>query len=300
MLYPRPSVRPERFRLNIYSPLYQGLYFAFLGGPPSLKTSESIPEHGPRRILGWYNNYPGYNYVFVPYLKRSAVYANLNNQYVTYVPASQIFASNALSIGLFHYSQIDNWNVAFSICHTVNKTRPRILIYRSRQNDHFGLNTNEFGVSFCQTAANYGDGVRIIPASEYAANTWFYSSFSATMNGGQIDIAPYNNGRRLSGKSINVPDSSSDSWNVRLCGDVYDGDRNAHWSGYLADVMIWTRILSDSEHAALADPDNVDLRVPGGPPLILHERTFWPGFTLQVPPPPPGVKIPWHLFFIAS
>jgi hypothetical protein len=293
MLYPRPSVRPERFRLNIYSPLYQGLYFAFLGGPPNQKSSASIPEYGPRGMTGRYNNYPGYNYVFDPYLKRSVVYANLNYEYVTYGPASQIFASNNLSVGLFHYSKLVDWNVVFSVPNTTNTIRPRFIMYRSNANWH--LNTNEFGVSFFQTNTNVGDGVCIVPASEYSPNTWFYSSFSAVMNGGQIDIVPYNRGRRLSGKSINVPDSSSDSWRIRLCGDVYlSEERNSHWNGLVADVMIWTRILSDSEHAALADPDNVDLRVPGGPPLILHERTFWPGFTLQAPQAPSAKKTPIH------
>jgi hypothetical protein len=298
MLYPKPSVRPERFRLNIYSPLYQGLYFAFLGGPPRLKTSESIPEYGPRRMAGWYNNYPGYSYVFDPYLKRSAVYANnipRSDRYVTYGPVSQIFSSNALSIGLFHYVYYLDWDVSFAICNTVNRQRPRVEFYRAA-NAEYGLNQGDFGVVFFQTTVtNIGDGIRTIPASEYAANTWFYSSFSATMNGGQIDIVPYNRGRRLSGKSINISDSSSDSWNIRLCGDVYNNnDRGITWDGLLADVMIWTRILRDSEHAALADPDNVDLRVPGGPPLILHERTFWPGFSLQVPQAPSSKKTPIH------
>lgn len=294
MLYPRPSVRPERFRLNIYSPLYQGLYFAFLGGPPNQKSSESIPEYGPRGMVGWYNNYPGYNYVFDRYLKRSAVYANKNNQYVTYGPSSQVFAFNALSIGLFHYVYSISWDIAFAVCHTANITRPRVTFYRGAAAE-YGLNLGDFGVVFFQTNANTGDGIRTIPASEYAANTWFYSSFSATMNGGQIDIVPYNRGRRLSGKTINVPDSSSDGWKIRLCGDVYsDENRNLYWNGYVADVMIWTRILSDSEHAALADPDNVDLRVPGGPPLILHERTFWPGFTLQAQQAPSAKKTPIH------
>jgi hypothetical protein len=245
-------------------------------------------------MVGWYNNYPGYNYVFDPYLKRSAVYANTNNQYVTYGPVSQVFASNALSIGLFHYNIDPIWDTSFAILHTVNKVRPRVTFYRAGSAE-FGLNVGEFGVVFFQTTANVGDGIRTIPASEFAGYTWFYSSFSATMNGAQIDIVPYNRGRRLSGKTINVPDSSSDSWNVRLCGDVVSGgDRNFWWNGFLADVMIWTRVLSDSEHAALADPDNVDLRVPGGPPLILHERTFWPGFTLQVTPPPSAKKTPIH------
>jgi hypothetical protein len=234
-------------------------------------------------MVGWYNNYPGYNYVFDPYLKRGAVYANRNNEYVTYGPVSQIFASNTLSIGLFHNTKIADWDTAFAVRHSVNSSRPRIALYRVASSE-FGLNTGEFGVAFFQTTeTRVGDGIRTIPANEYAANTWLYSSFSATMNGGQIDIVPYNRGRRLSGKTINVPDSSSDSWNVLLGGHTYQGDVNLWWNGFVADVMIWTRILSDSEHAALADPDNVDLRVPGGPPLILHERAFWPGFSFKAP-----------------
>jgi hypothetical protein len=238
-------------------------------------------------MVGWYNNYPGYNYVFDPYLKRSAIYSYApgwpgTKQFVTYGPVSQIFASNALSIGLFHYVYSLDWNLSFAVCNTVNRQRPRVQFYRAASAE-YGLNQGEFGVVFFKTTEVYsGDGIRTISASEYATNTWFYSSFSATMNGGQIDIVPYNRGRRLSGKSINVPDSSSDPWNIRLCGDVLSGDdRAAFWDGYVADVMIWTRILNDSEHAALADPDNVDLRVPGGPPLILHERTFWPGFSFK-------------------
>jgi hypothetical protein len=235
-------------------------------------------------MVGWYNNYPGYNYVFDPYLKRSAIYAYGGGwpgtqQYVTYGPVSQIFASNALSIGLFHYVYSLDWDIAFAICHTANIFRPRVTFAK------FGWGQDDFGVFFFQTTElDVGDGIRTIPASEYATNTWFYSSFSAKMNGGQIDIVPYNRGRRLSGKSINIPDSSSDSWRIRLCGDVWNNyERNWYWNGLVADVMIWTRVLSDSEHAALADPDNVDLRVPGGPPLILHERTFWPGFSFKAP-----------------
>jgi hypothetical protein len=247
-------------------------------------------------MVGWYNNYPGYNYVFDPYLKRSAVYANVNNQYVTYGPVSQVFAFNALSVGLFHYSVSLDWNVAFSVIHTVNKARPRGMLYRASRDDHYGLNNGEFGVSFFQTTVtNIGDGVAIIPASKYATNKWFYSSFSCTMNSDQISIVPYDGGVRASSKTITVADSSSDSWNIRLCGDVHDNnDRNQYWHGYVADAMIWTRVLSDSEHAALADPDNVDLRVPGGPPLILHERTFWPGFTFRAPQPPSTKKTPIH------
>jgi hypothetical protein len=235
-------------------------------------------------MIGTYNNYPGYDYVYHSYLKRNAVYADRQYQYVTYGPTSQTFVSNALSVGLFHYSASLDWNITFSILHTVNKNRPRLMIYRSNRDGHYGLNNGEFGVSFFRTTSTaVGDGVVIIPASKYAINKWFYSSFSATMNSDQINIVPYDGGVRLSGKTITVADSSSDSWNTRLCGDVIGGsDRNDFFNGFVADVMTWGRILSDSEHAALADPDNVDLRVPGGPPLILHERTFWPGFTPQV------------------
>lgn len=287
MLYPRPSVRPERFRLNIYSPLYQGLYFAFLGGPPSLKTSESIPEHGPRRMVGWYNNYPGYDYVFSPYLKRSSLRANVNNQYVMYGPSSQLFASNTLSIGLFHDS-LDTgdttWNVPFSIQHSVSKQVTRVLFLRPRRG-WGGVSAFNFAIGF-QNPANASEaGVPIIPASQYGTNKWFYSSFSSILfPDGNITITTYNNGVKYITNTINMPTSVSDSWNIALCSDAYLGEtRNVHWNGYVADVMIWTRILSDSEHAALADPDNVDLRVPGGPPLILHERTFWPGFSFKAP-----------------
>jgi hypothetical protein len=249
-------------------------------------------------MVGRYNNYPGYDYVFDPYLKRSAVYANnipRSDRFVTYGPSSQIFAYNTLSIGFFHFVKEADWDVSFSIINTTNRQRPRVEFYRAQQAE-FGLSQGDFGVVFFQTTIdNVGDGIRTIPASEYAANTWFYSSFSAAMNDGQINIVPYNSGRRLSGKSINVSDSSSDSWDIRLLGDVKNNtDRGLTWNGFLADVMIWTRILSDSEHAALADPDNVDLRVPGGPPLILHERTFWPGFTFRAPQPPSTKKTPIH------
>jgi len=247
-------------------------------------------------MVGAYNNYPGYGYAFDPYLKRSCIYANVNNQYVTYDLVSQIFASNAISIGFFHFAKINDFNIAFSVIHSFNTSRSRLQFFRAFGSYAFGLLKDEFGIAFFQTTANVGDGIRIIPANEYAINQWFYSSFSATMNGGQIDITPYNGGRRLSGKTINVSDSSSDSWKIRLCGDVFNNaDRNVRWQGYIGDAMIWTRVLSDSEHAALADPDNVDLRVPGGPPLILHERTFWPGFTVQAVPPA-GKKTPiYHL-----
>jgi hypothetical protein len=62
----------------------------------------------------------------------------------------------------------------------------------------------------------------------------------------------------------------------------YD-EPNSRFLGIWCDSMVWLRLLSDTEKDALADPDNVDLRVPGGPPLILHERTFWPGFSFKAP-----------------
>jgi hypothetical protein len=61
------------------------------------------------------------------------------------------------------------------------------------------------------------------------------------------------------------------------------GEPDARFLGIWCDSMIWLRLLSDTEKDALSDPDNVDLRVPGGPPLILHERTFWPGFSFKAP-----------------
>jgi hypothetical protein len=48
-LYPQPRERYERFRLNPYSPLYQGLAF-FVSVPP---VAGIIPElHGPYALPG--------------------------------------------------------------------------------------------------------------------------------------------------------------------------------------------------------------------------------------------------------
>jgi hypothetical protein len=235
-------------------------------------------------MIGTYNNYPGYDYVFSPYLKRSYLSANYNDQYVMYGPSSQLFASNTLSMGLFHNSMDITWNVAFSIQHSVSKQVTRVLFLHPMR-DWGGVGAGNFAIGF-QDPANFTEaGVPIIPAGQYSTNKWFHSSFSSTLfSNGDITITTYNNGVRYITNTINMPTSVSDSWNIALCSDAYSGEtRNATWDGYVADAMIWTRILSDSEHAALADPDNVDLRVPGGPPLILHERAFWPGFSFKAP-----------------
>jgi len=57
---------------------------------------------------------------------------------------------------------------------------------------------------------------------------------------------------------------------VRI-GNYDPGSGNQNWNGFLTDIMLWSRCLTESEIAALADPSNVDLRV-GGVPLILPPR----------------------------
>jgi len=249
-LYPQPRERYERFRLNPYSPLYEGLA-AFASAPPV----EGIrPElHSPYALPGQAYDSGGYRvyHQFFPEIGRAAFSPShkwhgpswklvIPNPRVLTL-TTMIKTANTISDGIFV------WMYGAAFLAEYNNTNCPQYVWRN--------------VGASRDSVGFSEG------KVWPLNTWF--TYSATFRPGSVRGYLSNWGiidvTLLSGE---WPSMLSVLWFLIMALVPY--------GTWVSDALVHLRELSLTELHAISDYGNVDLRVPGEAPLILPVRTYWP------------------------
>jgi len=240
--------RPPFPRIVPGSPLAGGLMFAALGGGAGTVTAFDASGHGNHGTLT--NMNPATDWVDVLEFGRKAIELDGSNDYVLsgYTPPVltelSVFAwvktSSAGSGGDADY-----------------------LFDTSNGSAGFMIRTGASSKWACYAYGN-SDLVDDIAVGVYNDSLWHHIGFTfrgpdfKTYFDGQLSLRTY------------TPSTTVLSGGVPVSiGAEYDGTDNL--PGSVADPMIWNRVLSPSEIAALADPSNTLLEV-GNSPLIWTPR----------------------------
>jgi len=252
-LYPQPRQRYERFRLNPYSPLYQGLA-VFVCAPP---VAGVVPElHGPYALPGAAYCPPSPIHRFFSEIGRAAfshpqTYPNIFRWPIVPLSSQQTIILTVIAIVGTNIS-----GKGFMGVHLGSDP---------------GTGIAEWGNTRCPYVEwkdiNNVLGRANNTACPFPWNTWF--TYSGIFRSGSVNVYLSNWG------IINV-NLISGSWPTTLrtadtlaMASIGDGS-------FIADGFVHLRELSLTELHAISDLGNVDYRMPGEAPLILPVRTYWP------------------------
>jgi len=235
-LYPQPRQRYERFRLNPYSPLYEGLV-VFI----SASLVQEIPElHGPYALPGG-TVFGIPRCPFFPEIGRAAFTSMATSWATETVPPPGVITltmmlrvSGPVGGGIF-----------------IRTANVHLLEYNNETCPRYGW--------------VYGQGYS--EGKFWPLNTWF--TFSATFRPGSVR-------GYLSNWGIIDVELLSGEWITGIHRSGYVQILIGTGTTFAADTFVHLRELSLTELDAISDYGNVDLRVPDGAPLILPVRTYWP------------------------
>jgi len=258
LLYPKPKERYERFRLNPYSPLYHCLVAAVM--PQASSTTRQSTQELLSGRLGYMEDSGGVIELMpAPGIGRLGVRINKTRQRIDLFAESVIPATTTITLCAWfrpeEYS--GNWHAAIGTyadpCMIIgcSSTTTSRLCARST--------SDYYGTVLC----DYSNGL-----SQPTILAWEYPSTIVTSA----------QGRPFEVRTIS-PIKSDIKLRIRL-GSIQTAFTGI---GIVSDLCVWQRLLSLSEWQAYSDPDNVDLRVPNGPPLILPVRTYWPSVVAAPP-----------------
>jgi hypothetical protein len=249
-LYPQPRQRYERFRLNPYSPLYEGLAL-FVSIPP---VSGIIPElHGPYALPGVAYRTNGYGAVhqFFPEIGRAALTPNHRQNVPTWstVPIPP-----------------QNVSTLTTMIRTAGSTGEGIFVMLSgllSLEEYSGTTYPRYTWANVDTPGGLGRSVDKF----WPLNTWFTYSVIARPG----SVSGY-----LSNWGILDVELYWGYWPSTLKGSQSLQIASVPSGTFVSDTFVHLRELSLTELRAISDLGNVDYRMPGEPPLILPVRTYWP------------------------
>jgi len=273
-LYPRMRERPPEFTLNAASHLFNGLQFVL--APDTSAQVDRSSWRLPAMIRGtlspkliWWQSLSRYAYEFA---------GNVVNCFGFGKPERLYFDNVSFSIAVWAYKRTisGDYGRILTNLEALDSPYPGIFVATRSTDFHFYLGDRN-GVK--------GRLVLSGTAPDYSTHHYcgvFRRVYTIT---GYVDGA-------VAGMT-SLPEIGAITHNREVCiGNFDPGWANQNWNGFLTDIMLWSRCLTESEIAALADPSNVDLRV-GNVPLILPpRRRFWPVVSEQAIPK----MVPWHLF----
>lgn len=244
-LYPKMRERPLEFRINYGAPLAEGLVFAGLGGHGcvgSMVYPDAVVHHNHGYLV---DANAADDWVWIPELKKFAL---------RFYEQNYCMAPNRSYLNISHGTWCAwAWRDA-----TTASPYPAILC-KGRVNTQYLLWT-EGGTWYARVVIN---GSKKHCGTPYQNERWTH--VLGRHDGTTLWIAT-DGVQRNSTSAVGSIDVNDYGLTVgAFIGEPFK------WRGYLADPMVWNRVLSWAEIAALADPSNVDLRV-GGVPLILPPR----------------------------
>jgi len=245
-LYPQPRERYERFRLNPYSPLYQGLAF-FACAPPV--AGAAVELHGPYALPGRVHNSVAITHRFFPEIGRAGIGSHVSwsivlppQEVVTLTTTAITDGSGGEKIFLTIVDEKSNY------CASIQE-----------------WNGGDFPMYYWRNVDDTG-GHGTSRDRYWPLNAWF--TYSATFRPGSVTGYLSNWGIISASARGALPTTIKASWRLRFAG-LWD-------SGFATDGFVHLRELSLTELHAISDLSNVDYRMPGEAPLILPVRTYWP------------------------
>ena len=270
-LYPRMRERPSEFRINYDAPLADGLVFAGLGGHGCVG-SMVYPDSSVYNRRNKLVNLGADSWNWVSELRRWAIdFPGINGNRIDILGTEGIangWTTITLAAWEYHPDVKDG------------SANPKII------GNGFTSPISLFGGAYGSELFLYVNNAHIVDAPIRRGKWWHVVGM---LDGSYARV--YTNGTEKNSTAFTAQLNSTTS--PFALGDVPLGVGAIRpWLGLLTDGMIWSRALTATEVAALADPNNVDLRV-GGVPLILPpRRRFWPVVSEQAIPK----MVPWHLF----
>jgi len=247
LLYPRMTERPPNFRLNPASPLAQGLVFFGGGLVPGGSRMYDGSVYGNHGTL--INMDPQTDWVWVPELRRWAMTFEGIDEHV--------MAPNST-----HYNFTSDFTCA-AWAHPSSTVANRRLVYRYTNRERGYYLTQNDTDSGQWTFAIFADTIQTIDSDAPPTGDWQH--IVGVRHSGQMRI--YVDGQQQT-------DTASCAGSITGTRPLYVGCDyliKHEFVGDIAEPVLFSRSLTPSEIAALADPGNVDLRV-GGVPLILPPR----------------------------
>jgi hypothetical protein len=237
----KPSQRPERFSLNMGSPLARGLVFAGLGqhaGTTLLYDESPSRNHGSRSLSLW---------DYSDTLKRFGMSYKSTGGWDPTAIVDPIGGKSAFTVSCFiNFVSGQDWIGNWTVGSTYN------CLFRFNGT---AIQTYFVDSSGTTTSATYTNTI--------TAGT--LTHLVVRYSGGVVNL--FKNG---------VVDATTLSMNsLRVSPSVWWGGKYFQSAMSLWDTIIHSRALEPAEIAALADPSNIDLRL-GGVPLIQPVRRFWP------------------------
>ncbi len=249
-LYPKMRERPEYFRINRNSPLWDGLVFAGLGGQGCVGSTR-FADSGPYGTHGTLINMdPRTHWVWDKTLRR----------WTTYYDKTAI---KCVEFGRIERWFFDNKNFTVAIWKYATSSysdTTRIFL------QHEAVNPPYTGWTI-QYYAGYFWFLNTTWTLAQPTNTW-YCIVGVLRRGATIES--FVNGALIASNADPGGINLACNRKARL-GNFDPGYAYQNFTGFLADPLLWERDLTSSEIAAIADPSNVDLRV-GGVPLILPPK----------------------------
>jgi hypothetical protein len=256
--YPPMKERPPDFKLNPQHPLSVGLVWAWMGRfPGGTMAYDQSPGKANGVLTGFTGagNLPVDRWLWDRSLNRFSLYCNGTSDYIN-ISSVKLPGGNGPIVSAacwLKWPGAGNYSVMLS--YGSDSAGRRYLWYIDSSTgrqifDPYGAS------SYCATALTAGAmthvGYRLNGSSGGSLTNFFQSGKSYSPSGSclGVNIATMNNGT------------------IGYYASTY-------YPLTVADFGIWSRLLSDYEFSALADPGNVDLRV-GGVPWILPIRKFWP------------------------
>lgn len=242
-LYPRMRERPPEFRINPGSQLWSGLALAVLGHTPG---SIIVKDSGPIGLVGkLVGTIPEDSWRWLEPIKRFGMYFDGVDDYVVFSP-TPYWPGAPLSLCAYVTNDYTANNAGAAIVYT-----------------HMGgLQQSVWGI-------RYPDGLFLGDSNKqvYLGGTFVNTIRHVASVADATTQYGYSNGV-YKGSALNALSFPGPrTYALGLRGASWA----PLWKGLIADVLIFFRIITPSEIAALADPSNVDLRV-GGVPLILPPR----------------------------
>jgi hypothetical protein len=256
--------RPRAFRLNVESPLARGAIFAGLGAfAGGLHYHDSVAElKGGGGNHGTLTNMdPPTDWVWSPELGRMVLdFGDGINDYIGSFAKDPSVGLSGLSCSCWHYSSITG-NSRGLVGAWTNDTNMSFLFFTgSADYLYFRLLTSVTSTVVSTTMVQSAS-----PSWKSLVGTWNGATMRLYVNAQEEGTPQARTG------TIAFPASA----NFEICR--YASNNSTTLVGRLADVILHSRALSQSEISALADQSNVLLRC-GGVDLIQGVRTLWPGW----------------------
>jgi len=243
----------------------------FCGPDASTIGSVIVPDAGPLCTIGVATNVPGSLVQYDHYLRRYTIDTTSGNaSTIVRFPFNSLFATGGTrAFMLATWAQCVAEPGDYS--HLVGRWQDYHIWARHKGSEYVVSCGRWISDTVYRT---YSDVVM-------ASNIRYHICSAATHGQQYPDI--YIDGHYVTIGTIAFSHPYAETYGPSCANYTVGPDASYRFPGHVADYMIWIDTAPVWAIPWLADPDNIDLRVPNGPPLILPVRTYWPSVVAAPP-----------------